>query len=34
MDFAWLLALEIGLTKEDYLQIFECVFFWIHSFCG
>ena len=26
----WLL----GLYKEDYLQIFKCVSFWLHNFCG
>ena len=30
--FRWLLVL--GLYKEDYLQIFKCVSFSLHSFCG
>ena len=25
---------EAGLTKEDYLQIFKCVSFWLHGCCG
>ena len=29
---SWLLVL--GLYKEDYLQIFKCVSFWLHGFCG
>ena len=24
----------LGLYKEDYLQIFNCVSFYLHSFCG
>ena len=28
----WLLV--FGLYKEDYLQIFKCVSFWLHSFRG
>ena len=26
--------LVLGLYEEDYLQIFKCVSFWLHSFCG
>ena len=26
--------LVLGLNKEDYLQIFKCVSFWLHGFCG
>ena len=32
LRFGWLLVL--GLCKEDYLQIFKCVFFRLHKFCG
>ena len=28
------LWLAVGLHKEDYLQIFKYVPFWLHSFCG
>ena len=24
----------VGLYKEDYLQIFKYVSFWLHGFCG
>ena len=30
--FGWLLDLD--LHKEDYLQIFRYVSFWLYSFCG
>ena len=30
--FGWLLVLS--LYKEDYLQIFKCVSFWLHGCCG
>ena len=30
--FCWLLV--FGLYKEDYLQIFKCVSFWLHGCCG
>ena len=32
LHFIWLLVL--GLCKEDYLQMFKCVSFWLHGFCG
>ena len=32
LRFSWLLVL--GLYKEDYLQIFKYVSFWLHGFCG
>ena len=32
LRFSWLLVL--GLYKEDYLQIFKCVSFWLLGFCG
>ena len=32
LRFGWLLFL--GLYKEDYLQIFNCVSFWLHGCCG
>ena len=32
LSFTWLLVLD--LCKEDYLQIFKWVSFWLHSFCG
>ena len=32
LRFGWLLVLS--LYKEDYLQIFKCVSFWLHGCCG
>ena len=32
LQFGWLLVLS--LCKEDYLQIFQCVSFWLHGCCG
>ena len=32
LHFGWLLVLS--LYKEDYLQIFKCVSFWLHGCCG
>ena len=32
LRFGWLLVL--GLHKENYLQIFKCVSFWLHGCCG
>ena len=32
LSFDWLLVLS--LYKEDYLQSFKCVSFWLHGFCG
>ena len=32
LRFGWLMVLS--LYKEDYLQIFKCVSFWLHSCCG
>ena len=32
LRFDWLLVLS--LNKEDYLQIFRCVSFWLHGCCG
>ena len=32
LRFGWLLVLS--LYKEDYLQIFKCVSFWLHGYCG
>ena len=32
LRFCWLLVLS--LYKEDYLQIFKCVSFWLHGCCG
>ena len=32
LHFGWLLVLS--LHKEDYLQMFKCVSFWLHGFCG
>ena len=32
LRFGWLLALS--LYKDDYLQIFQCVSFWLHGCCG
>ena len=32
LHFGWLLVLS--LHKEDYLQFFKCVSFWLHGFCG
>ena len=32
LPFGWLVVLSV--FKEDYLQIFKCVFFWLHGFCG
>ena len=32
LHFGWLLVL--GLYKEEYLQVFKCVSFKLHSFCS
>ena len=32
LRFGWMLVLS--LYKEDYLQFFKCLFFWLHGCCG